>query len=254
MNGKIVVSDLTVTYVGHPVLERATFVAGLGKMIGIIGPNGAGKSTLLKSILGLIKSSSGEVLIAGKPVGEMREKIAYVKQKNDHDLTFPISVKDVVMLGMFPNLGLFKRPKKEHRALVHAALEKVGMEKFSTKQIGELSGGQLQRVFLARVLAQDADVIFLDEPFTGVDAKSEQQIMKVLREQRAMGKTIFMVHHDLSKVVDYFDELVIVNKEIVAFGDVADTFTEEHIDKAFHGSYVKAARSVQVESGQVSSL
>ena len=228
-------SNLSVSYSGKEVLKDITFSVSKGKLIGIVGPNGAGKSTLIKAILNLVRTSYGSVNFGTKSIDNIKKLTAYVKQKADHDLSFPIQVKDVVMLGLFPKIGLFRYPNKEHKKQVLDALEKVEMTHYAKTQIGELSGGQLQRVFLARVLVQDAELIFLDEPFTGIDIDSEQKIMKILRELRDKGKTIVMVYHNLSNVAEYFDELVILNKEVVAYGNTKSVFNKENISKAYTG-------------------
>ena len=233
------VCNLSVSYSGKEVLENISFSVSKGKLIGIIGPNGAGKSTLIKAILKLVQPSSGIVAFDGDSMENIKKTTSYVKQRVDNDLSFPIQVKDVVMLGLFPKIGLFRYPRKIHRKQVMDALQEVEMADYAKSQIGELSGGQLQRVFLARVLAQDAQIVFLDEPFSGIDADSEQKIMNILRKLRNDGKTIIMVYHDLNNVVDYFDELIILNKEVVAYGDTKSAFTKENIAKAYTGSFIK---------------
>ena len=233
------VSDLSVSYSGKEVLENVSFSVSKGKLIGIIGPNGAGKSTLIKAILKLVQPSSGTIAFDGKSMENIKKATSYVKQRVDNDLSFPIQVKDVVMLGLFPEIGLFRYPGKVHKKQVLDALQEVEMSDYAKSQIGELSGGQLQRVFLARVLAQNAQLIFLDEPFSGIDADSEQKIMKILRKLRDDGKTIIMVYHDLNNVTEYFDEVIILNKEVIAYGDTKTAFTKENIAKAYTGSFVK---------------
>ena len=218
------------------MLENISFSVSKGKLIGIIGPNGAGKSTLIKAILNLVRPSSGTACFDGKPLDSIKKVTSYVKQRIDNDLNFPIQVKDVVMLGLFPKIGLFKFPNKRHKMQVLNALKEVEMENYAKSQIGELSGGQLQRVFLARVLVQDAQIIFLDEPFAGIDADSEQKIMNILRKLRDDGKTIVMIYHDLNNAADYFDEMIILNKDVVACGDTKTVFTKENIAKAYTGS------------------
>ncbi|MCL2376701.1 MAG: metal ABC transporter ATP-binding protein [Defluviitaleaceae bacterium] len=233
------VNNLSVSYSGIKVLENISFSVSKGKLIGIIGPNGAGKSTLIKAILKLVQPSSGTVAFDGEPMENIKKVTSYVKQRVDNDLNFPIQVKDVVMLGLFPKIGLFRYPRKIHRKQVMDALQEVEMAGYAKAQIGELSGGQLQRVFLARVLAQNAQIIFLDEPFAGIDADSEQKIMKILRRLRDDGKTIITVYHDLNNVADYFDEIIILNKEVIAYGDTKKVFTKENIAKAYAGSFIK---------------
>lgn len=236
MNEVLTVDNICVSYFGKEVLNNITFSAKKGKLIGVIGPNGAGKSTLIKAILSLARPSFGTITFGKNHIKDAKKTISYVKQRADNDLSFPIQVKDVVMLGAYPRLGLFKYPRKAHKKQVLDVLEKVDMLSFAKTQIGELSGGQLQRVFLARVLMQQAQLIFLDEPFAGIDAESEQKIIKILKKLRNEGKTIIVVYHDLANVVDYFDEVIILNKEIVACGEVKTTFTKENIAKAYTGS------------------
>lgn len=229
----IEVSNMTVAYQHKKAIENVSVSIEPGKITGIIGPNGAGKSTLLKAMIGLIKTESGEVTISGKPLDVIRKKIAYVEQRSAIDLTFPIKVDEVVLLGTFPNLGLFRRPKKAQKEKVVECLKQVKMEDFSNRQIGNLSGGQLQRVFIARALAQEADIIFLDEPFVGIDMVSEKVIVDLLKELRNQGKTIVIVHHDLHKTREYFDNLIILNKQLVAAGSVETTFVTKNIQAAY---------------------
>lgn len=228
----IKVSHLSASYLGTPVLKNVNFEVPKGKMIGIIGPNGAGKSTLVKAMLGLIKSS-GHVWIGGKPRDELAKQLAYMKQGSDYDVSFPILVKDVVLLGLYPSIGLLKRFNRSHRALVEAVLKKVDMDRFKDRQIAELSGGQWQRVLIARILAQDADVLFLDEPFTGIDVASEAKIIEILRELRDAGKSILMVYHDLDKVASYFDEVILMNQTVIAWGEPRSVCTDEILKRAY---------------------
>lgn len=232
-NQSISVRDLTVAYQGKIAIDHIDLTIPSGTITGIIGPNGAGKSTLLKGMIGLVKTESGDVTVGNRPIKECQKNIAYVEQRSLIDLSFPIKVSETVLLGTFPKLGLFHRPKKEQKEKVIDCLEKVKMNEFKDRQIGELSGGQLQRVFIARALAQDADIVFLDEPFVGIDMVSEQVIVDILKEMSNQGKTIVIVHHDLHKVTDYFDELIILNHQLIASGAVADTFTTENIQKAY---------------------
>src|SRR5699024_2394735 len=195
MNHSIEVNNLTVSYYGKEVVKDVSFSFTSGKLIGIIGPNGAGKSTLLKAMLGLIPRDRGQITISGQAVNEWRKKIAYVPQRTQIDWDFPITVRDTVLLGTYPNLGLFKIPLKREKQLADECLEKVGMDAVEKRQISQLSGGQQQRVFLARALAQKADIFFLDEPFVGIDVASERMIIEILQQLRDEGKTIFIVHH-----------------------------------------------------------
>ena len=227
------IQHISVSYQSKVALEDISLTIEPGKITGIIGPNGAGKSTFLKSIIGLIKTDSGNVSVAGESIDLVRKQIAYVEQRSAIDLTFPIKVEETVMLGTYPKLGLFKRPRKEEKEKVTQCLEKVKMANFAKRQIGNLSGGQLQRVFIARALAQDADIIFLDEPFVGIDMVSEKLIVELLHELRDEGKTIVIVHHDLHKTKEYFDNLIILNKKLVASGPVTKTFTTKNIQQAY---------------------
>ncbi len=237
MEKAIEVNNLHVSYYGKEVIQDISFSLGKGKLIGIIGPNGAGKSTMMKAILGLIPKDYGEVKIHGKEIKTMRKNIAYVPQRSDLDWDFPINVIDTVLLGTYPQLGLFRRPGKKEKKWARECLEKVGMEKFAKHQIGELSGGQQQRVFLARALAQRAEMFFLDEPFVGIDVASEQTIINILKQLRDEGKTVFVIHHDLSKVEDYFDDLILINKKLIQSGPVRDVFQRETMTRAYQTNF-----------------
>ncbi len=232
----IEIRNLNVDYFGNSALENINMDIPFGHTIGIIGPNGAGKSTFIKSLLEVIKKRTGTVMVEGRPISEYKRKIAYVPQKNDIDLSFPITVKDTVLTGTYPNLRIFQRPGKKEREIVEQCMAMVDISDLAHKQISNLSGGQLQRVFIARALAQQANVFFLDEPFVGIDLVSEKIIVKLLKHLREEGKTILIVHHDLHEVEEYFDKVIILNKKLVAFGDVKDTFTAENILSAYGAS------------------
>ncbi|MBA2176020.1 metal ABC transporter ATP-binding protein [Halobacillus locisalis] len=233
----ISIEDLHVSYFGNEAIRHVSLNVEPGNLVGIIGPNGAGKSTLLKAMLGLIPRDKGQVKILDKPVKEVRKQIAYVPQRNDIDWDFPITVLDAVLLGTYPRLKRFRRPGKKERQWALECLARVGMDAFSKRQIGELSGGQQQRVFLARALAQQADVFFLDEPFVGVDASSEETIVKILKELGEQGKTVVVVHHDLSKANEYFNQLILLNKELIGFGTVGDVLQSKVIERAYQGQF-----------------
>jgi iron/zinc/copper transport system ATP-binding protein len=233
----ISVSDLYVSYHGTEALKNINFTVNEGHLVGIIGPNGAGKSTLLKVLLNLIKKDNGLIKILGSSIKEMKTKVAYVPQRSDIDWDFPITVLDTVLIGTYPNLGIFKRPKSEDKAWALECLEKVGIAEFRNRQIGELSGGQQQRVFLARALAQKPDMYFLDEPFVGVDVTSEEKIIAILKELRDIGTPVVVVHHDLSKASDYFDELILLNKELIEYGKVGKVFQPEVIRRAYNNPF-----------------
>ncbi|GAP03412.1 Mn/Zn ABC transporter ATPase [Fructobacillus pseudoficulneus] len=231
----IKVRDMTVAYDSAPVFTNLSIQFEPGKITGIIGPNGAGKSTMIKGLLGLTSKQSGTATLADQPIAKQLKRIAYVEQRAALDLTFPINVSDTVLTGTYPNLGLFKVPGKQEEEAALAALTDVKLAEFSQRQISELSGGQLQRVFVARAIVQDADVIILDEPFVGIDMKSEADIMAILKKWRAAGKTIIVVNHDLNKVTTYFDDLVIINHGVVAQGQTQEVFTKKNITTAFSG-------------------
>src|SRR5690606_13785505 len=201
----------------------------------IVGPNGAGKSTLIKAALNLIKRAAGDVHFYGKTYQKARHLVGYVPQRGSVDWDFPTSVLDVVMMGLYGQLGWFKRPGRKERDQALHALEQVGLTKFAHRQISQLSGGQQQRTFLARALVQSAQIYFLDEPFAAVDAVTERAIVAILRELRERGKTVLVVHHDLQTVEDYFDWVTLLNVEVIASGSTADTFTPDKLRKTSGG-------------------
>ncbi|WP_432357973.1 metal ABC transporter ATP-binding protein [Sporosarcina sp. UB5] len=233
MTEKISVKDVSVSYFGKQVLENVSFEFTSGNLIGILGPNGAGKSTLMKAMLGLIPKDNGTIEINSKPIKDFRKRIAYVPQRSNIDWNFPITVRDTVVIGTYPLVGLIRRPKKKDKEWAMQCLEQVGMQDFANRQIGELSGGQQQRVFLARALAQKADYFFLDEPFVGIDVSSEEVIIGILKKLQSEGKIVFVVHHDLTKVKNYFDELVLINKQLIDAGPVQQVFQAENMTRAY---------------------
>lgn len=229
----IEVEDLTVAYEEAPVLWDIDLSIPSGVLMAIVGPNGAGKSTLIKAMINLIKPVTGRVTFAGDSYEKQRKNISYVPQRGSVDWDFPTTVLDVVMMGRYGHLGWIKRPGKKEKAMAMDALEKVGMSEFYKRQISQLSGGQQQRVFLARALVQDADIYFMDEPFQGVDATTEKAIISLLKTLRERGKTVIVVHHDLQTVSDYFDEVTLLNVQVIASGPVEEVFTDELIRKAY---------------------
>lgn len=233
MVSALTIKDVQVSYHGRSAIEAIDLTLEQGKVLGIIGPNGAGKSTLLKAILNLVSIDKGTIEIFGQNLKENRKRIAYVPQRNQYDWDFPIHVLDAVLIGTYPILGIFKRPKKKDKEWAYECLKKVGMEEFAHRQIGELSGGQQQRVFLARALAQKADIFFLDEPFVGIDVSSEEMIVKLLKNLRDQGKTVVVVHHDLSKANEYFDELLLLNKQVIEFGSPQHVLRPEIMRQAY---------------------
>lgn len=244
MQKALEIKNLHVSYYQNEVLQDINLSLDTGKLIGIVGPNGSGKSTLIKAILGLIPIDKGEIQIYGKDLDQMRKEIAYKPQRSNIDWDFPILVKDTVVLGTYPKLGIFRRPRKKEKNWAMECLTQVGMEDYADRQIGELSGGQQQRVFLARALAQKAECFFLDEPFVGIDVSSEKVIIDTLRELRNKGKTIFVVHHDLGKVKDYFDDIILLNKKLIGAGPVDQVFKREFMHSTF-----QAPLSMQMNLG-----
>ena len=234
-NPVVEVHDLTVSYDRKPVLWGVDLTIPAGALVGVIGPNGAGKSTLIKAMMDLLPSGSGYVRLFDKPIGEVRRRISYVPQRESVDWDFPASVFDVVLMGRYGSLGLFKRPRQADKDAAMEALAKVGMQAFADRQISQLSGGQQQRVFLARALAQNADLYFMDEPFAGVDIATETAIIELLRTMRDQGKTVIVVHHDLQSAADYFDWVVLLNMRLVASGPTEKVLTQELLEQTYGG-------------------
>ena len=229
------IHDLTVSYDQSPVLWNVDLSLPAGKLIGILGPNGAGKSTLIKAIMGLIPTTGGYVKLFDRELNDVRSRISYVPQRESVDWNFPASVLDVVMMGTYGKLGLFRRPGKKEKKIAMDCLEKVGMQSFIDRQISELSGGQQQRVFIARALAQEADLYLMDEPFAGVDMATETAIFQLLQEMTAAGKTVIVVHHDIHSAMNYFDWIIMLNLHLVASGPKKDVVTEELLRKTYGG-------------------
>lgn len=231
------VNQLTVNYDKTPVLWDVTLSVPQGKLVGIVGPNGAGKSTFIKTALGLLKPISGKVEFFDRPLRDVRLRVAYVPQRESVDWDFPITVRNLVLMGRYGRLGLFRWPRQADYAAADHFLEQVGMTGYANRQISQLSGGQQQRVFIARALLQEADVYFMDEPFAGIDLASETVIMNILRQLIASGKTVFVVHHDLNTVESYFDWIILLNMRLIANGPVKTTFTPENLNETYGKSY-----------------
>ncbi|MCH2234462.1 MAG: metal ABC transporter ATP-binding protein [Crocinitomicaceae bacterium] len=246
MKTSVEVHNLTVTYGSAPVLWDIDFSLPTAKIIGIIGPNGSGKTTLLKSVMGLVEPASGYVKIFDKTLEVSREKIAYVPQRESVDWDFPANVYDVVMMGRYRKNNLFRRATKADKEIVLDAIDKVGLTEFRDRQISQLSGGQQQRVFIARALAQKAEIYLMDEPFVGVDAATENSILTLLQEMRSQGKTVLIIHHDLQTVSDYFDHLVLLNTRLVAEGSPQDVLTKENLSNAYGGQLTLLSKVVQL--------
>ena len=229
------IHDLTVAYHKRPVLWGVDVEVPAGQLVGVIGPNGAGKSTLIKAAMGLLPVSSGWVKVFGRPMKDNLCRVGYVPQRESVDWDFPVSVMDVVLMGRYGNLGLFKRPRKEDREVARECLEKVKMLPYADRQISNLSGGQQQRVFLARALAQESDLYFMDEPFAGVDAATEAAIVTILQELQDQGKTLLVVHHDLPTAKTYFDSLLLLNMRVVAYGPTEEVFNLDLLQSTYGG-------------------
>ena len=234
-NPSIEAHNLTVIYHRKPVLWNIDFFLPQGQIIGIMGPNGAGKSTLIKAILGLVPLNSGYSRVYGQELKQVRKRVSYIPQRQTVDWDFPATVLDVVLMGRYQQRGMFSRITAEDRVIAKEALEQVNMVSYADRQISQLSGGQQQRVFLARALAQQADLYLLDELFVGVDAATEQSIMDMLRRMKAAGKTIVVVHHDLHTAPEYFDWLVLLNASLIASGPLAEVFTDELLKVTYSG-------------------
>lgn len=232
------VEDLTVAYDAKPVLWDIDLKIPKGQLMAVVGPNGAGKTTLIKAMLGLLKPVTGAVNFfdGAAALHTLKNRIGYVPQSGSVDWDFPSTVQDVVLMGCYGKLGWVRRPRKADVALAQQTLRKVGMEQYASRQISQLSGGQQQRVFLARALAQEAEVYFMDEPFKGVDAQTERAIVALLKDLKQQGKTVVVVHHDLQTVPEYFDWVTLINLRVVASGPVGEVFHEENLKKTYHSS------------------
>ena len=228
------VEKLTAGYNGKIVLRDVSLYASEGKILTVAGPNGAGKSTLIKTALGLTSTETGSIKFFGQELKKVRKRIAYVPQRSSVDWDFPTSVEDVVMMGRYPHRGLFGRISKEDKAVVEASLEQTGMLPYRKRQIALLSGGQQQRVFIARALAQEADLYLLDEPFAGVDMTTEEALLNLILRMRNEGKTFVIVHHDLYTVREFSDELVLLNGTVIASGNPKTVLTDEILKKAYN--------------------
>jgi len=243
----ISIKGLSVSYDRKRVLTNIFLDLEKGKIHGVVGPNGAGKSTLFKAVLGLIETNSGTIEVNGGDIKSQRKTLAYVPQKNNVDWSFPAVVFDIVLMGRYPHKKMFQRLSPNDKTIAMEALKEVGIEHLKERQIGELSGGQQQRVFLARALCQQAEIFLLDEPFVGVDVTTEKKIIQILKNLASQGKTLLVVHHDLSTVNQYFDNVILLNQRLVASGSVVDTFTQENIAKAYGGQLTILHKTGMIE-------
>ena len=229
------IRDLTVAWHRKPVIWDVGFDVQPGQLVGIVGPNGAGKSTVLKAVMDLVPKASGRIEIFGQTYKQSRHRVGYVPQRESVDWDFPISVQDVVTMGLYGQIGWCMPVRRKHRDLARQALERVGIGELAGRQISQLSGGQQQRTFLARALVQDADLYLMDEPFSAVDAATEKAIVEILRDMRAVGKTAIVIHHDLHTVPEYFDSVVLLNMRVVASGPTSTVFTRENLERTYGG-------------------
>lgn len=231
------VEQLTVSYDKTPVLWDISMAIPKGELVGIVGPNGAGKSTFIRSVLGLVNPIAGKVTFFGAPLKAMQKKIAYIPQKESVDWDFPITVRELVLMGRYGELGLFRRAREADYQAVERYLEVVGLTPFRERQISQLSGGQQQRAFLARALIQEADIYFLDEPFTGIDAATEAVMVGILKKLSHEGKTVFVVHHDLNTVESLFSWVILLNLRLIASGPLREAFIPKNLRQAYGKSY-----------------
>jgi manganese/zinc/iron transport system ATP- binding protein len=231
----LAIHDMTVAYHRRPVLWDIDYDAPPGKLVAIIGPNGSGKTTFIKAALDLVPRISGDVRFFGEPYRQARTRVGYVPQRGSVDWDFPVSALDVVAMGLYRKIGWFRPVTRRYRQQALECLDRVGMADLARRQISQLSGGQQQRVFLARALAQSADLYLMDEPFAGVDAATERAIVAVLHELRQSGKTALVVHHDLQTVTEYFDHVLLLNMRLVATGPTRDVFTNENLRATYGG-------------------
>jgi len=232
----IKIENLTVSYGPRPALLDVSVTIERGRLVGVIGPNGAGKSTLIKAILGFLKRDFGRVEVMGMPAEKARGIVAYVPQRGAVDWDYPVTVRDVAMMGRYGNIPWWRDPGRDDRRIVREALEMVRMSEFSDRQIGQLSGGQQQRVFMARALAQATDVLLLDEPFAGVDAATEHAILDVLERAKTAGRTLVVVHHDLATAAEYFDTLMLLKQRLYAYGPPEIVLQRELLSEVYEGT------------------
>jgi len=232
---RLELEGVTVGYDEEPVLCDITLQIPHGAQVAVVGPNGAGKSTLFRALVGLVPLRQGRILIHGRPLGSHQDCVAYVPQREEIDWRFPVTVADVVMMGRYGRLGWFRRPRAADRRVVQRCLKLLGIEDIADRPIGELSGGQQQRVFLARALAQEPHVLLMDEPFTGVDVATQEAMLSVLEGLRTEGVTVLVSTHDLSLAAKRFEQVILLNRRLIAYGKAAQVLTPEHIAELFRG-------------------
>jgi manganese/zinc/iron transport system ATP- binding protein len=243
------IQNVTVSYGAKPAIRNVTARIEPRHIVGIIGPNGAGKSTLLKAVMGLLPLDSGSITVFGQSLRQSRRRLAYVPQKESVDWDFPVTVRDVVLMGRFGHLRWYERPRPRDIQIAMNSLELVSMTEFENRHIRDLSGGQQQRVFLARALAQEADIMLLDEPFVGVDAATERAIFDLMDKLKDAGKTLVVVNHDLS-VVERYDALIMLNQRLVAFGPTGEVFTPRYLHETYGGRLTILQQTEQALGGK----
>ncbi len=243
----LLVEGAAVSYGDNPVLKDVTFCVPVGTRVAVIGPNGAGKSTLFKALVGLLPLDKGSVMIHGLPLGHHRDCVAYVPQREEVDWRFPVSVADVVMMGRYGRLGWLKRPGKRDRAAVAESLERMGIVDLALKPIGDLSGGQQQRVFLARALVQEPHILLMDEPFTGIDAATQEATLGLFDTLRDRQVTVLISTHDLKLSATRFDQVLLLNRRLIAFGPAREALTSDTLAEAFGGQALFVDGAVVVD-------
>ncbi len=232
---RLEVENLTVSYNGKPALKDVTFQVPHGARVAVVGPNGAGKSTLFKALVGLLPVQRGRILIHGQPLGHHKECVAYVPQREEVDWRFPVTVEDVVMMGRFGKLGWMKPPAREDWDIVAGSIAQMGISSLAKRSIGDLSGGQQQRVFLARAIAQEPHILLMDEPFTGVDASTQEATLQLLNELQARQVTIMISTHDLSLAAERFETVLLLNHQVIAYGPPRQALNAQSLGEAFGG-------------------
>jgi manganese/zinc/iron transport system ATP- binding protein len=246
--------QLTVRYDDHPVLWDLSLSVPRGKLVAIIGPNGAGKSTLIRTLLGIQKAVTGRISLLDEPLDKVRRRIAFVPQRSEVDWTFPVSVLDVVLMGCYGRLGWIRRPSRRDRQAAMEALDKVGMASYAKRQISQLSGGQQQRVFIARALVEQAELYFFDEPLAGVDMATEQVVIGIMRQLRDEGKSLFVVHHDLTTVESIYDWAILLNVRLVASGPIDEVFTAEALERAYGKNHLVLTEAMKLSQSKTLGL
>jgi ABC-type Mn2+/Zn2+ transport system ATPase subunit len=230
---RLELDHVTVSYNSHPALDDVTFEVPHGAQVAVVGPNGAGKSTLFKALVGLLPLRRGSICIHGQPLGQHKDCVAYIPQREEVDWRFPVTVGDVVMMGRFGKVGWLNRPSAEDQAIVRRSLEQMGIERLADQPIGDLSGGQQQRAFLARALAQEPHILLMDEPFTAVDSATQEATLQLLQDLKQMKVTVLVSTHDLPMASERFEKVLLLNHRLVAYGTPAEVFNNLNISAAF---------------------